>query len=382
MQSVCLKEAGVVGQLAEETTLVGLTFGGYLRSKIKCMKCLGKSERYERMMDLTVEIDGDIRTLEEALAQFTASEILDGENKYQCSRCKSYEKAWKKLTVLEVPNVLTIVLKRFQSGNFGKLNKPVRFPLLLNMAPYMSGTSDKSPLYDLYAVVVHLDYMNAAFSGHYVCYVKNFQGEWFKIDDSTVTHVELESVLSEGAYILLYARHSPRVPGLLRNTVASHDGKLKRRNLEAVPSSLKTSKAKSNSVKPSADLSQQKLGKSPYRMNVDGPNSNQFFDPEDPRFHSMRRFRMADSSSESSSLFSCSDVGSCSTESTKDSASAEDFSDYIFGDVEPNWYSPYGLPVDSVSSVLPLLLETCCFKPKFFSDLCVSELEWRFSIRS
>lgn len=54
------------------------------------------------------------------------------------------------------------------------------------MAPYMSGSSDKSPLYSLYAVVVHLDIMNAAFSGHYVCYIKNIQGEWFKIDDSTV----------------------------------------------------------------------------------------------------------------------------------------------------------------------------------------------------
>lgn len=50
------------------------------------MRCLGKSERYERIMDLTVEIDGDIETLEEALAQFTADEVLDGENKYNCSR--------------------------------------------------------------------------------------------------------------------------------------------------------------------------------------------------------------------------------------------------------------------------------------------------------
>jgi hypothetical protein len=34
MQSVCLKEVGTGGPLAEETTLVGLTFGGYLRSKV------------------------------------------------------------------------------------------------------------------------------------------------------------------------------------------------------------------------------------------------------------------------------------------------------------------------------------------------------------
>lgn len=73
-----------------------------------------------------------------------------------------------------------------QSGKFGKLNKTIKFPEILDLAPYMSGTSDKSPVYRLYGVVVHLDIMNAAFSGHYVCYVKNAQNKWFKLDDSSV----------------------------------------------------------------------------------------------------------------------------------------------------------------------------------------------------
>lgn len=36
MQSVCLKEAGLNAEapLAEETTLIQLIFGGYLRSKV------------------------------------------------------------------------------------------------------------------------------------------------------------------------------------------------------------------------------------------------------------------------------------------------------------------------------------------------------------
>lgn len=50
----------------------------------------------------------------------------------------------------------------------------------------MSSRSDKSPVYRLYGVIVHLDVMNAAFSGHYVCYIRNNQNKWFKIDDSTV----------------------------------------------------------------------------------------------------------------------------------------------------------------------------------------------------
>jgi len=50
------------------------------------MRCLCKSERFERILDLTVEINGDVGTLEQALAHFTATEILDGENKYFCNR--------------------------------------------------------------------------------------------------------------------------------------------------------------------------------------------------------------------------------------------------------------------------------------------------------
>ncbi|KAK6237921.1 hypothetical protein QUC31_003390 [Theobroma cacao] len=344
MQSVCLKEARAAGPLAEETTLVGLTFGGYLHSKIKCMKCLGKSERYERMMDLPVEIDGDIGSLEEALAQFTATEILDAENKYHCSRCKSYVKARKKLTVLDAPNILTIVLKRFQSGNFGKLNKSVQIPEVLDLAPYMSGTSDKAAVYNLYAVVVHLDVMNAAFSGHYVCYVKSFHGEWFRIDDSTVIPVELERVLLEGAYMLLYARRSPRAPALVRNNLECHGLRFKKRNLEAVPCSQNTSKTRSDSNFSRLDPS---IAQRKHKYPSDTSTRKHLFDQEDWRFHSTQRTPPADSSSESSSIFSGSDASSCSTASTKDSSRSEDFSDYLFGDMGPEWYSQYGISSDS-----------------------------------
>lgn len=54
--------------------------------QIKCMKCLGRSEQYDRMLDLIVEIAGDINTLEQALAQFTISETLAGHDKYKCNR--------------------------------------------------------------------------------------------------------------------------------------------------------------------------------------------------------------------------------------------------------------------------------------------------------
>lgn len=321
MQSICLREArtSTPSSLEEETTLMGLTFGGYLRSKIKCTRCHGKSERQERMMDLTVEIEGDIETLEDALRQFTGTESLDGENKYHCGRCKSYEKAKKKLSILEAPNVLTIALKRFQSGKFGKLNKSIRFPEILNLAPYMRGSSDKSPIYRLYGVVVHLDIMNAAFSGHYVCYVRNAQNKWYKIDDSMVKAVELERVLNKGAYMLFYSRCSPRAPRSIRSSMISGDLSNKMKNPEVDPGWTNGRNTSSRHTDTSVDAN---------HIHDDLANLGYVHRDETRR---VPHILEADSSSDSSSLFSHSDEVSSCTDSTRESISADDISDYIFG---------------------------------------------------
>ncbi|XP_027329818.1 ubiquitin carboxyl-terminal hydrolase 18-like [Abrus precatorius] len=217
MQSVCLDEFGgekAVPPNFQETTLIQHIFGGRLQSEVICTKCDKISNQYENMMDLTVEIHGDAASLEECLDQFTARERLDGENMYKCEGCKDYVKAWKRLTIKCAPNILTIALKRFQSGRFGKLNKRIAFPETLNLSPYMSEAGDGSDIYKLYAVVVHIDMLNASFFGHYICYIKDFQGNWYRIDDWKVTSVELEDVLSQGAYMLLYSRCSARPSGL------------------------------------------------------------------------------------------------------------------------------------------------------------------------
>ncbi|XP_072977835.1 ubiquitin carboxyl-terminal hydrolase 17-like [Typha angustifolia] len=336
MQLVCLKEAGpnATMQLTEQTTLIQLIFGGTLQSKIRCLKCNGKSEHPERMMDLTVEIHGDIGSLEEALLRFTSPEILDGENKYQCTRCKSYERARKRLTILEAPNILTIALKRFQAGKFGKLNKAVRFPEYLDLAQYMSGTDDKSPVYRLYGVVVHIDVMNAAFSGHYVCYVKDTQGNWYKIDDSKVKRVTLGKVLSKNAYMLLYARCSPRSPSSVRNAMPH----------ETLRPRLKKKKSKTVSFYRTVHQDSKTIINASHQTMDDPRNLNSLdLSAERSRY-------LMDSSSDNSSLLSCSDEGSWSTESTRDSSSIDmdfyPYSEHLSGELEQvSWNnSPSRLP--------------------------------------
>lgn len=179
MQSICLEGLGgekKVDPRLQETTFIQYTFGGSLRSKViaclfpckrcssfifcliillpeimksgsslfqvKCLRCHHESERYENIMDLTLDIYGPVESLEDALTQFTTPEDLDGENMYRClrldtilqrlvmciyfvcpylpfskhfvTRCAAYVRARKQLSVHEAPNILTIVLKRFQ----------------------------------------------------------------------------------------------------------------------------------------------------------------------------------------------------------------------------------------------------------------------------
>ena len=184
MQSVCLDEFGgekAVEPASQETTKIQHIFGGRLRSQVICAKCNKISNHFENMMGLTVEIHGDAVSLEECLDQFTDKEWLHGENMYKCDRCNNYVKSWKRLTIQRAPNVLTIALKRFQSGRYGKLNKRVTFPEM------MSEGGDGTDVYKLYAVVVHVDMLNASFFGHYICYTKDFHGNWHRIDDNKVS---------------------------------------------------------------------------------------------------------------------------------------------------------------------------------------------------
>ncbi|GAA0185681.1 cysteine protease [Lithospermum erythrorhizon] len=209
MQSVCLDQFGgekAVHPRSQETTLIQHIFGGQLQSQVICTKCNNISNQLENMMDLTVEIQGDVASLEECLDQFTVKESLHGENMYKCDRCNEYVAAWKRLSVHLPPNILTIALKRFQSGRFGKLNKRVTFPEKLDLDPYMSKAGGDNDIYELYAVIVHVDMLNASFFGHYICYVKDFRGQWYRIDDCKVARVDLDDVLSQGAYMLLYSR--------------------------------------------------------------------------------------------------------------------------------------------------------------------------------
>lgn len=131
------------------TSAVSRLFGGYLRSQVRCLECHRGSNTYDPFLDLSLEV-ARCKSLEHALAHFTAPEMLEGDNKYRCSRCDTKVRARKQLTLFRTPPVLCVHLKRFEFSGFGggnrlfggfggKLNHHVHFPAVLNLSPYVGG---------------------------------------------------------------------------------------------------------------------------------------------------------------------------------------------------------------------------------------------------
>lgn len=332
MQSICLEGLGgenKVDPRLQETTFIQHTFGGRLRSKVKCLRCHHESERYENIMDLTLEIYGWVESLEDALTQFTTPEDLDGENMYRCGRCASYVRARKQLRIHEAPNILTIVLKRFQEGRYGKINKCISFPDMLDMIPFMTGRDDIPPLYMLYAVVVHLDTLNASFSGHYVSYVKDLQGNWFRIDDTEVQPVPMSQVMSEEAYILFYMRSCPRPS-------RTFTGKQAPASLRRCTS--KTHKSLRLGPEPSSNFTPEAV------RGFSNHTSNGLLRPSMlPKMAYVEGMRndFSDATSSDWSRFTSSDEASFTTESTRDSFSTVDYTDTNLDSLSSIFNTPY-----------------------------------------
>lgn len=130
-------------------------------------------------------------SIQSCLNNFTAIELMDGNNKVGCDKCtemfngkggKTHNSdATKQFLISSPPAVLILHLKRFQvypRYMFRKLQKAVTFPFVLDLAPFCTAKvktlpnvkrTQKKLLYSLYGIVEHSGGMHG---GHYTAYVK------------------------------------------------------------------------------------------------------------------------------------------------------------------------------------------------------------------
>ncbi|XP_018588290.2 ubiquitin carboxyl-terminal hydrolase 36-like [Scleropages formosus] len=203
MQKACLNGYTKLDRQTQATTLVHQIFGGYLRSRVKCSVCKSVSDTYDPYLDIALEIR-QASNIVRALELFIKADVLSGDNAYMCARCKKKVPATKRFTVHRASNILTLSLKRFANFRGGKITKDVSYPEFLNIRPFMSQNTGDPVMYGLYAVLVHSGY--SCHAGHYYCYIKASNGQWYQMNDSMVHCSNIKVVLNQQAYVLFYMR--------------------------------------------------------------------------------------------------------------------------------------------------------------------------------
>jgi len=149
--------------------------------------------------------------LEECLELYTTKEKLGEDDAWYCPNCQKHQQATKKFDLWMLPNMLVISLKRFSYNRYwrDKLDTHVDFPITgLDMGPYIINKSHGKAIYDLIAVSNHYGGMGG---GHYTAYGCNKDdGRWYHFDDSSVTPISENGVVTKAAYVLFYQRREEK----------------------------------------------------------------------------------------------------------------------------------------------------------------------------
>ncbi|KAM9332190.1 ubiquitin carboxyl-terminal hydrolase 2-like [Pholidichthys leucotaenia] len=193
--------------LAREDSKIVDLFVGQLKSSLTCTVCGFRSTMFDPFWDLSIPIaqknSGEV-TLKDCMRLFTKDDVLDGEERPTCTKCKARRKCTKRFSIQKFPQILVLHLKRFSDSNIraSKLSTYVNFPLKeLDLREFASDISER-PVYNLYAVSNHT---GNTLGGHYTAYCKNpALGDWYSYNDSRVSPMSSSQVRSSNAYILFY----------------------------------------------------------------------------------------------------------------------------------------------------------------------------------
>jgi ubiquitin carboxyl-terminal hydrolase 4/11/15 len=148
--------------------------------------------------------------LRDCFAFFSEPAVLDEQNQWFCPHCRKHVCAEKAMDIWSVPRILVIQLKRFVTTGYypRKLDRPVSYPITLDMAPFVRGPQSRGPCnYRLFAVSEHSGMLGGGhYTAHAVVLGSDGRRTWFDFNDSSAWDADEASAVNGLAYLLFYER--------------------------------------------------------------------------------------------------------------------------------------------------------------------------------
>ena len=170
---------------------------------IESNKVLSSNPESYFMINLAIPLGNKNPSLMDCFDLYVEGETLEGENAWYNEEKKEKQNVKKKISYWSFPTILTIDIKRFNSSN-RKNQILVDFPLEnLDLSKYTIGYKKESYVYDLYGICNH---SGGVHGGHYTSFVKSANGKWYHFNDTNVTEIKKEDLITPKAYCFFYRK--------------------------------------------------------------------------------------------------------------------------------------------------------------------------------
>ncbi|XP_010773968.1 probable ubiquitin carboxyl-terminal hydrolase creB [Notothenia coriiceps] len=257
-------------------------FHGQLTHMTRCSSCGTKTGADRAFWHLPLVLEESylqIFCVEKGIEEFFRASHSNGENQMYCDGCRAKSDATTKCVIKHHPEVLTLLLKRFEfdhySNSYVKVNCTVDVPFTLQIP-------ENQP-YELYAMVEHSGDLR---SGHYIATIKSEDdGRWYSFNDRWVTELDSQPFQSDkvekssSAYLLFYRKEKVPAAGTQDQSPA------KRREREEAEGTAEEGKDaaatafidrdEGRGIKDKARVTSRKPGLSPDISNVESKEGQQ-----------------------------------------------------------------------------------------------------------
>ncbi|XP_035005083.2 ubiquitin carboxyl-terminal hydrolase 48-like isoform X2 [Hippoglossus stenolepis] len=184
-------------------------FHGESTHKITCSHCRKENNTDGRFWHLPLELvdsHSDVYSVVDGIDEYFRTSHFSGENQMYCDRCESKSDATMTCVMKHHPEVLTLMLKRFDFDyrymSYVKNNRVVVVPSSLQIP--------ENQWYELYACVEHFGDLRG---GHYTAKIKSQDDEkWYSFNDDSVTLLDYQPFQkdniqrSQSVYLLFYRK--------------------------------------------------------------------------------------------------------------------------------------------------------------------------------
>ena len=187
---------------------------GEIISTTTCSRCKIKRSTTEEYVGLNLMYgdETEVTNVQCLLdATLDSTEVLRGENRYQCDSCNLKTDATKNTTVSRIPKTLILSLGRFRYDPKLGVRKKICTP-----TQFVETITVRNKIYQLVSIVAHSG--PSSYGGHYYCVAKHSEAGWVICNDSRcdVVNGKVSNAFTrtDVPYILFYSRAEKQLDDL------------------------------------------------------------------------------------------------------------------------------------------------------------------------